>query len=78
MTLTLPDNIPSLKELTESEMKLELALSLYAARKVTVAQAADLATLSLFDFQARLRDRRIPQHYDTSDLEQDLLVLREL
>jgi predicted HTH domain antitoxin len=78
MTLTLPDNIPSLKGLTEGEMKMELALSLYAARKVSLVQAADLATLGLFDFQALLRDRRIPQHYDTSDLEQDLQVLREL
>jgi predicted HTH domain antitoxin len=78
MTLTLPDNIPSLKGLTESDMRLELALSLYASRKVTLVQAADVAALDLFDFQARLRDRRIPQHYETRDLEQDLLVLREL
>ena len=73
MTLTLPE-----LRLTESEMKLELALSLYAARKITLVQAADLAGTGLFDFQAQLRDRQIPLHYDEKDLDQDLLFLREM
>ena len=74
MTLTLPENL----KITERELKQELALSLYAARKVTVVQAADVAGVGLFDFQTMLRDRQIPQHYDERDLENDLLVLREL
>jgi predicted HTH domain antitoxin len=78
MTVTLPDNIPALQKMTEAELKQELALTLYAARRVTVVQAADLGMLSLFEFQALLRDRRIPQHYDESDFEKDLMVLREL
>jgi predicted HTH domain antitoxin len=78
MTLTLPNGIPSLETMTERELKQELALALYAARKVTLVQAADIAGASLFDFQAWLRDRHIPQHYDERDLEKDLLVLREL
>ena len=43
MTLTLPDI-----RLTELEVKQELALSLYAARKVTLIQAADIAGVGLF------------------------------
>ncbi len=78
MTLTLPEGIPSLEMLTERELKQELALSLYAGRRVTLVQAADIAGAGLFDFQAMLRDRRIPQHYDDHDLEQDLLVLRDM
>lgn len=74
MTLTLPENL----KITERELKQELALSLYAARKVTLVQAADVAGVGLFDFQTMLRDRQIPQHYDECDLENDLLVLREL
>jgi predicted HTH domain antitoxin len=74
MTLTLPENL----KITERELKQELALSLYAARKVTVVQAADVAGVGFFDFQTMLRDRQIPQHYDERDLENDLLVLREL
>jgi predicted HTH domain antitoxin len=74
MTLTLPENI----QMTERELKQELALSLYAARKVTLVQAADVAAVGIFDFQAMLRDRQIPQHYTEQDLDRDLLVLREL
>ena len=78
MTLTLPEGIPSLERMTERELKQELALSLYAGRKVTLVQAADIAGAGLFDFQALLRDRHIPQHYDENDLDKDLMVLREL
>jgi predicted HTH domain antitoxin len=69
MTVTLPENIPALQKMTEAELKQELALSLYAAGRITLIQAADLGML---------RDRRIPQHYDENDLEKDLMVLREL
>ena len=78
MTVTLPENIPALQNMTEAELKQEFAVGLYAARRVTLVQAADIAALSLFDFQFLLRDRRIPQHYDESDLDQDLMTLREL
>jgi predicted HTH domain antitoxin len=67
MTVTLPDI-----KMTELEVKQELALSLYAANKVTIVQAADIAGVDLFEFQGFLRDRRIPQHYGTEDLAEDL------
>jgi predicted HTH domain antitoxin len=78
MTVTLPENISALQKMSESEIKLELALSLYTARKVTIIQAADIAGVGFFDFQGLLRDRKIPQHYDVQDLEDDLQTLREL
>jgi predicted HTH domain antitoxin len=77
MVLTLPDDIPALRQMDECELKRELAVSLYAARKVTLVQAADLACAGLLDFQALLRDRGVPQHYDEADLERDLLALQK-
>jgi predicted HTH domain antitoxin len=73
MTLTLPEI-----KLTECEVKLELALSLYAARKVTLVQSVDIAGIGFFEFQSLLRDRHIPQHYDERDLDSDLLTMREM
>ena len=78
MLVTLPDHIPALERMSEQELKRELAVALYTARKLTLVQATDVAATSLFEFQAILRDRRIPQHYDAADLDQDLLALREL
>jgi predicted HTH domain antitoxin len=67
MTLTLPET-----KFSEGELKQELALSLYAARKVTLIQAADIAGVGFFEFQGLLKDRKIPQHYGVEDLEQDM------
>jgi len=64
--------------MSEPELKSELAIALFAARKLTLVQAVDVAGVGLFEFQALLRDRRISQHYDEADLEQDLIALREL
>jgi predicted HTH domain antitoxin len=73
MTLTLPEI-----KMSESELKQELALSLYVARKVTLIQAADIADVGFFDFQGLLRDRKIPQHYGVQDLDDDMRTLSEL
>ncbi len=78
MVVTLPDDVAALKNLTEREVKGELVVALYAGRKLTLVQAADLTGEGLFEFQAILRDRAIPQHYDEADLDQDLLPLRDL
>jgi predicted HTH domain antitoxin len=72
MPVTLTDELLHSAKLTEAELKAELALTLFAQERLTLAQAAELASLPLLDFQRLLRDRRIPLHYDASDLEQDL------
>ncbi len=73
MTLTLPEI-----KMTEHEVRQELALSLYVARKVTIVQAADIAGVGFFEFQGLLRERRIPQHYGEHELNADLQALQEL
>ena len=73
MTLTLPET-----KFSEGELKQELALSLYAARKVTIIQAVHIADMDFFEFQGLLKDRKIPQHYDVEDFEQDMRTIREL
>ena len=78
MIVTLPDDLEALRGLDERALKRELAVALYAGGKVTIVQAADLAETGLFEFQATLRERRIPQHYDQADLEADMRALREL
>ncbi len=62
----------------ESEVRQELALALYASNKVTIIQAVDLCGLGFFEFQKLLRDRKIPQHYGISELEEDLKTLNKL
>ena len=73
MTLILPET-----KFSESELKQELALSLYAAHKVTIIQAADIAGIGFFEFQGLLKDRKIPQNYGVQDLEDDMRNLRRI
>jgi predicted HTH domain antitoxin len=73
MTLTLPET-----KFSEGELKQELALSLYAARKVTIIQAVHISGIGFFEFQGLLKERQIPQHYDVEDLEQDMRTIQEL
>ena len=56
MTLTLPET-----KFSEGELKQELALSLYAACKVTLIQAADIAGVGFFEFLSAAQIRR-PLH----------------
>jgi predicted HTH domain antitoxin len=73
MTLTLPET-----KFSEGELKQELALSLYAANKVTLIQAVHIAGIGFFEFQELLKERKIPQHYDVEDFEQDMRTIQEL
>ena len=72
MTLTLPET-----KFTESELKQELALSLYAASKVTIIQAVHIAGVGFFEFQGLLKERQIPQHYDVAEFRKDVETLQK-
>jgi predicted HTH domain antitoxin len=60
--------------LTEKQKQ---ALKLYADYEITLIQAVEMAEMGFFEFQALLRDQRIPQHYTEADFEQDVAGLRQ-
>jgi predicted HTH domain antitoxin len=64
--------------LSESELRLELAVRLFELERLTLGQASRLAGLAQFAFQRVLAERRIPVHYDEQDYEEDVRTLREL
>ena len=64
--------------LSESELRLELAVRLFELERLTLAQASRLAGLAPFAFQRTLAERRIPVHYDEQDYVDDVRTLREL
>jgi predicted HTH domain antitoxin len=73
MTLTLPDD-PALADLTESEIRLDLACALFAAGRISRTVAARMAGMERFDFDRELVARRIPS-YTEEMLEEDLATL---
>ena len=64
--------------LTPSEVKVELALHLYAQGRLSIGKARELAGMALWEFRQLLASRRIAPHYDEADLDEDVATLREL
>lgn len=64
--------------LTAQELKLELAIWLYAQGRLSIGKARELAGLSLWEFRQVLAARRIAAHYGLDDLQDDLAAMGKL
>lgn len=76
--LHVPQDILDSSRLTLSELKVEIAVYLYAQRRLSIGKAHELADMSLWEFRQLLASRRIPPHYDEVDLDKDMATLREM
>ena len=72
-----PQEILDSARLTPSELKVEMAVHLYAQGRLAIGKARELAGMTLWEFRQLLASRRIPPHYDEADLEEDAATLRE-
>jgi predicted HTH domain antitoxin len=77
MNVMIPDHCIEGLGLTEEKARRELALGLYADRKVTLGRAARIADIPQHEFQKLLAELGIPLHYNLQDLEADLAMVRE-
>ena len=73
ITIDLPDAL----QISEAELRTELAISLFQQERITLGTASQLAGLHQIEFQQLIAGRGICVHYDVEDLEQDLKSLRE-
>ena len=78
MSVIVPDEILATTGLSDSEMRQEIAIMLFAQEKLTLAQASRFAGVDRMTFQRLLANRKIPLHYDVSDFEKDLENLRKV
>lgn len=76
--IQIPQDILDSARLTVSEMKVELAISLYSQGRLSIGRARELAEMSLWDFRQLLAVRRVAPHYDENDLDQDMETLSRL
>jgi predicted HTH domain antitoxin len=73
ITIDLPDHL----QLTEADLRTELAIALFQQNRITLGTASQLANLHQIEFQRLIASRGICIHYDLDDLEQDLSSLRQ-
>ncbi|NEQ40830.1 MAG: UPF0175 family protein [Okeania sp. SIO3I5] len=68
MTIIISDEILCATRMTESEMKLEIAVILFQKEKLTLGQVSRFVDMNRIAFQHLLASRQIPVHYDVKDL----------
>lgn len=65
-------------QMNTHDLRLELALTLYAQHRLSLGKARELAGLTLWEFRQWLGLRRIEARYDAADLRDDVNTLRQL
>ena len=73
--IEIPQDVLDSAHLTPLELQRELAISLYAGRRLSIGKARELADLSLWEFRQLLGIRKIVPHFDQQDLQEDIGVL---
>ncbi|RME48810.1 MAG: UPF0175 family protein [Chloroflexi bacterium] len=76
--LEIPQDILDSARLSVPELKVELAVYLYAQGRLSIGKARELAGMPLWEFRQLLASRRISPHYDVADLDEDVATLREM
>jgi predicted HTH domain antitoxin len=77
MPVTVPDDLLDAVHLTEVEMKLEIAITMFLQHRLTLAQASRFAGLDRSDMVPILAQRKIPI-YTEEDWRQDQSALQWL
>ena len=60
------------------EWKLEYALKLYQNGEISIGKAAELSSISIWEFMVNLSQLKIPINYNLEDLESDLKLVKDL
>jgi predicted HTH domain antitoxin len=64
--------------LSPREARLDLAVGIYSGGRATIGTAAEVADLSILEFQRELGRRGIPVNYTSEDLAHDLQAAEAL
>jgi predicted HTH domain antitoxin len=78
VTIELPRHLLTAARATPEELKVELAVHLYASRRLDIGHAREMAGFSLWEFRQLLASRKIPVHYDVADLDADMQTWAQL
>lgn len=76
LDMTIEDNILRAANMSEAELKTEMAVLLYQKGKLSMGKAAELAGTNRIQFQFLLASRQIPVNYDVEELLKDWETIR--
>ncbi len=70
--LIVPREFLESAKMSEDEMRIDLAVHLYATRRLSMGKARKLAGLDLISFQSEMAKREVCINYGVDDLHEDL------
>lgn len=77
MSFVISENDLRATGMTETELRLEIAVLLFQKEKFTLEQAARFTGMTRIEFQQALANRKIPIHYDVEEFQRDVQTLKE-
>ncbi|CDM92359.1 MULTISPECIES: UPF0175 family protein [Limnospira] len=78
MSIFIPEEILKAAEVSEDELKIDLALILYKKNKISSGQVRAWLGLTVLEFQHELAKRDLCLNYDVEELNQDVQTLKTL
>ncbi|NJO41813.1 MAG: UPF0175 family protein [Cyanobacteria bacterium CRU_2_1] len=78
MSVVIPDDILQATQMTEDELKLEIAIMLYKQQKISSGKVRTWTGLTVIEFQHELAKRELCINYDVEDFQSDVKTLRSL
>lgn len=78
MSVTIDEDVLDSARITGDELKIEIAISLYASGRLSIDKARELAGMPLWRFRQLLASRGIPPHFNEQDLLEDVQTLQDL
>ena len=77
ITIEIPDHVAQAAQLTEAELRQELAIALFQQERITLGTTSIMSDMNQIEFQQLIASRGICVHYDVEDYERDRQSLRE-
>ncbi|MBW4514646.1 MAG: UPF0175 family protein [Timaviella obliquedivisa GSE-PSE-MK23-08B] len=78
MSVVIPDDILQATQMTEDELKLEIAIMLYQQEKISSGKVLAWTGLTVIEFQHELAKRGLYINYDVEDFQLDVKTLQML
>lgn len=75
MSLLITDDFLQTAHISETELRLEIAIVLFQQEKITLGTASQFAGMNQLEFNRILGSRKIPIHYGVEEFRQDLRTL---
>jgi predicted HTH domain antitoxin len=78
MSVVVSDEILQAANMSDADLKRELAILLYQQKKLGLSKARELAEMPLIEFQRELAQRQIPVFNDVVGFEAEIAQLKAL